>query len=76
MCHKSTRPIFFQGCKAGPAGPQGPPGPPGPKGAKVTVQELMTEFLDIVKGSLESVIFFFNRFINTNAISFIKQKRG
>lgn len=60
MCHKSTRPIYFQGCKAGPAGPQGPPGPPGPKGAKVTVQELMTEFLDIVKGSLDSVMFFFS----------------
>lgn len=41
------------GCPAGPAGPQGPPGPPGPKGAKVTVQELMTEFLDIVKEAAE-----------------------
>lgn len=41
------------GCKAGPTGPQGPPGPPGPKGAKVTVQELMTEFLDIVKEAAE-----------------------
>ncbi|XP_048753844.2 adipolin-like [Ostrea edulis] len=41
------------GCPAGPAGPQGPPGPPGPKGAKVTIQELMTEFLDIVKEAAE-----------------------
>lgn len=37
----------------------------------------MTEFLDIVKGSLDSVMFFFfNRFINTNAISFIKQNEN
>lgn len=41
------------GCPTGPAGPQGPPGPPGPKGAKVTIQELMTEFLDIVKEAAE-----------------------
>nr|XP_022337576.1 adipolin-like [Crassostrea virginica] len=41
------------GCPAGPVGPQGPPGPPGPKGAKVTIQELMTEFLDIVKEAAE-----------------------